>query len=206
MSIAGGITSRFDYYVKSINVFRFLLGGSVYNGNVMKIHAVSKEDRGTYYCFADNGVGKGDRRNVNLEIEFSPVITVPRPTLSQALNYDMDLECHVEAYPPPQIVWVKDEFLLSNNKHYKISNFNTADEFTDSTLRIVTLDSKKFGEYKCKAVNKLGSDEASINLYETSNPVCPPACGQGHYSAGHSIQHSSLEVLVLVAMILRHMR
>lgn len=57
----------------------------------MKIHAINKEDRGTYYCFADNGVGKGDRRNVNLEIEFSPVITVPRPKLGQALRYDMDL-------------------------------------------------------------------------------------------------------------------
>lgn len=46
----------------------FLSGGSTYNGNVMKIHSVSKEDRGTYYCFADNDVGKGDRRNVNLEV------------------------------------------------------------------------------------------------------------------------------------------
>lgn len=43
-------------------------GGNVYNGNVLKIHSVSKEDRGTYYCFADNDVGKGDRRNVNLEV------------------------------------------------------------------------------------------------------------------------------------------
>jgi hypothetical protein len=43
-------------------------GGNIYSGNVMKIHSVSKEDRGTYYCFADNDVGKGDRRNVNLEV------------------------------------------------------------------------------------------------------------------------------------------
>lgn len=188
------------------NVLSLVLGGSVYNGNVMTIHSVSKEDRGTYFCFADNGVGRGDRRNVNLEIEFSPVITVPRPKLGQALHYDMDLECHVEAYPPPQIVWVKDEFLLSNNKNYKISNFNTADEFTDSTLRIVTLDSKKFGDYKCKAVNKLGSDEGSIHLYETTNPVCPPACGQVYYSAGYSIRQFSLELLIILTIMLRHLR
>lgn len=118
-----------------------------------------------------------------MKIEFAPVITVPRAKLGQALRYDTDLECHIEAYPPPQIDWVKDEFLLSNSKKYKISNFATADEFTDSTLRIVTLNERQYGNYKCKAVNKLGSDEAEILLYETSNPVCPPACGQGYNSA-----------------------
>jgi hypothetical protein len=39
---------------------------------------VSKDDRGTYYCVAENGVGKGKRRNIAVEVEFSPVITVPR--------------------------------------------------------------------------------------------------------------------------------
>lgn len=47
----------------------------------MKITAVRKEDRGTYYCVADNGVSRGDRRNINLEVEFSPVITASRPRL-----------------------------------------------------------------------------------------------------------------------------
>jgi len=178
----------------------------VYNGNRLKINSVNKQDRGTYYCFADNGVGKGDRRNVNLEIEFSPVISVPRPKLGQALNYAMDLECHVEAYPPPQIIWVKDEFLLSNGKNYKISNFNTADEFTDSTLRIVSMQGKQFGDYKCKAVNKLGSDEGLINLYETSNPVCPPACGQGHSSSATTVKLSSLAVLIILATSWQNLR
>ncbi|KOB64600.1 Lachesin, partial [Operophtera brumata] len=87
-------------------------------GNILKIAAVHKEDRGTYYCVAENGVGKGARRNINLEVEFAPVVTVPRPRLAQALQYDMDLECHVEAYPPPAITWLKDEIQLSNNQHY----------------------------------------------------------------------------------------
>lgn len=114
----------------------------------------------------------------------------------------MDLECHIEAYPPPQIVWVKDEFLLSNSKKYKISNFATAGEFTDTTLRIVTLNERQYGNYKCKAVNKLGSDEAEILLYETSNPVCPPACGQG-YSSSESLKKLSLVILVLLGVIVK---
>lgn len=139
---------------------------------------------------------------MNLEIEFSPLISVPRPKLGQALHYDIDLECHVEAYPPPQIIWVKDEFLLSNSKKYKISNFATAEEFTDSTLRVVTLDKKQYGDYKCKAVNKLGSDEAIIHLYETKTPVCPPACGQGKYNSVDQIDSPLLIKLVSIALTL----
>lgn len=52
-------------------------------GNILRITSVHKEDRGTYYCVAENGVGKGARRNINLEVEFAPVVTVPRPRLSQ---------------------------------------------------------------------------------------------------------------------------
>lgn len=129
-------------------------GGSQYRGNILTIPTVSKDDRGTYYCVAENGVGKGKRRNIAVEVEFSPVITVPRwvyaiitqwqwrklswfffaifydgrflsllfilrPRLGQALQYDMDLECHVVAYPPPAITWWKDDVQLSNNQHYR---------------------------------------------------------------------------------------
>lgn len=107
-----------------------------FSGNTLKIAQVRKEDRGTYYCVSENGVGRGARQNINLEIEFAPVITAPRPRLGQALQYDMDLECHVEAYPPPGITWHKDELQLSNNQHYSISHFATADEYTVTTLRV----------------------------------------------------------------------
>ena len=78
--------------------------------------------------------------NIAVEVEFPPVVTVPRPRLGQALQYDMDLECHVEAYPPPAILWVKDEVTLSNNQHYSISHFATADQFTDTTIRVITIE------------------------------------------------------------------
>nr|XP_021206740.1 lachesin isoform X2 [Bombyx mori] len=145
-------------------------GGSIYRGNVLKISAVHKEDRGTYYCVADNGVGKGARRNINLEVEFAPVISVPRPRLSQALQYDMDLECHVEAYPPPAITWLKDGIQLSNNQHYRISHFATADEFTDTTIRVITIEKRQYGLFTCKAQNKLGTAEGNVELTESPIP------------------------------------
>ena len=40
----------------------------VFRGNTLKIHTVKKEDRGTYFCVADNGVGKPAKRNIALEV------------------------------------------------------------------------------------------------------------------------------------------
>lgn len=171
-------------------------GGATYTGSILKINSVRKEDRGTYYCVADNGVSKGDRRNINLEVEFAPVITVPRPRLGQALQYDMDLECHIEAYPLPAIVWIKDEVQLSNNQHYSISHFATADEFTDSTIRVITIEKRQYGDYICKAVNKLGQAEAKVHLFETVIPVCPPACGNAHYGDADFITPTTAVILI----------
>ena len=42
----------------------------------MKIHSVKKEDRGTYYCVADNGIGKPAQRNVAVEVKFPPTVEV----------------------------------------------------------------------------------------------------------------------------------
>lgn len=44
-------------------------GGAVYKGNILAIHNINKQDRGTYYCIADNGVGKGAQRHVGVEVE-----------------------------------------------------------------------------------------------------------------------------------------
>lgn len=176
-------------------------GGSIYRGNILKITSVHKEDRGTYYCVAENGVGKGARRNINLEVEFSPVVTVPRPRLGQALQYDMDLECHVEAYPPPAIVWVKDSIALSNNQHYRISHFATADKFTDTTLRVITIEKRQYGLFTCKAKNKLGSAEGTVELFETIVPVCPPACGQTRYGGVASLQADMIVGVALLVVL-----
>ncbi|XP_011301828.1 lachesin [Fopius arisanus] len=181
-------------------------GNSIYRGNVLKITSIRKEHRGTYYCVAENGVGRGARRNINIEVEFSPVITAPRPRLGQALQYDMDLECHVEAYPPPAINWLKDDIVLSNNQHHSISHFATADEYTDTTIRIITIEKRQYGQYVCKAANKLGSAETTVELFETIIPVCPPACGQAHYGAGVLPVSSGplIAFVLIVAAIIRN--
>ena len=96
-----------------------------YRGNVLKIHSVKKEDRGTYYCVADNGVGKPAQRNVAVEVEFPPSVEYGGGCgdVGQAMGYSAELVCHVEAYPRPTITWIHEGIQLSTNQVRGILKF-----------------------------------------------------------------------------------
>ncbi|CAD7084383.1 unnamed protein product [Hermetia illucens] len=149
-------------------------GGHSYRGKVLKLDKAHREDRGTYYCIADNGVGKPDKKMVSLEVEFPPRITAPRPKVAQAIDYDVELECKVEAYPAPAIVWYRNGATLTSNSHYRITNIATAFEITNSVVRVITIDKDSYGDYYCNATNKMGHDVARINLFESVLPILSP--------------------------------
>jgi len=157
---------------------------SIFKGNELHFESVKKEHRGTYYCVATNVVGQGARRNVDVEVEFKPIMKIPRKRVGQALQFDMDLECHIEAYPPPAIKWFRDNIQLTNNQHFSISHFAFDDEYTNTILRVITIEKKQYANYSCRAINILGEAEGHVVLFETVVPICPPACDGYNYSSG----------------------
>jgi len=136
-------------------------GGIIYKGKVLKIHQVKKEDRGTYFCVADNGVGEAARRNVALEVEFPPFIEGggEKKKYSQKYGLAVQLDCSVEAYPQATVTWIHNGLrqISVNNENYLVSKgFGTdADGHTVSTLRIKSVNQDTVGEYTCRAQNKL---------------------------------------------------
>lgn len=158
-------------------------GGAVYKGNDLLIPKITKNDRGTYYCIADNGVGKGARRNVGVEVEFAPEIKITKQRVEQALHYDADLSCRIEAFPSANIEWFKDGYQINDNQNFQISVSTARQEITDSILRISRIKKNNYGKYICKAANKLGREEKEVELRESINPVCPPACSVSINSA-----------------------
>jgi hypothetical protein len=84
----------------------------------LDIKNVRRVDRGIYVCTADNGIGKSSK-NINLEVEFAPFISIPRPKIAQALDYDIELKCVVQAYPSPSIAWFKNGKEIFNGDVYK---------------------------------------------------------------------------------------
>ncbi|KAJ6215664.1 hypothetical protein RDWZM_010164 [Blomia tropicalis] len=145
-------------------------------GTVLIMHNVTKQDRGEYYCFADNGVGSGAKRRVEVEVEFAPEVEVKISQYRQALRYHVDLFCTVQSYPSSTIRWFKDGVEIQDSRNYQISIFQASKEYIDSTLRVMRIERKHYGIYTCKATNKLGSGQKLIELIESVDPVCPPAC------------------------------
>lgn len=134
-------------------------------GPELKIKNVSHVDRGTYYCTAANEVGEPAQRAVSLEVDFAPVISVYRPKVAQAHGYSIDLECNVQSHPPSQIEWTKDGKVVHNDDEHQVSHFGTINDLTVSKVKIVSVEKHHYGDYQCKATNKLGTAHARLNLY-----------------------------------------
>lgn len=175
-------------------------GGVVAKGNSITIYNATKDDRGIYYCIADNSVGKAARRSVGVEIEFAPQVNLVRAKYRQAVGYPIELHCSIEASPSPDISWLKDGYQInSDNNFYHISFTSNSNDFIQSTLRIKRVDPRDFGMYRCRAINKLGDKQNSMILERADAPVCPPACTEGEYL---SITTSSAPSLMISANII----
>ena len=88
-----------------------------------------------------------------------------RPKIGQAPQYAADLGCRVEAYPSPNITWYKNDVDISNDYRYRVSSKITADKYIDSTIHIDTVQPEQYGLYICKAANKLGSADTTVQLF-----------------------------------------
>jgi hypothetical protein len=94
---------------------------SIVKGNILSIRNVTKDNRGTYYCVATNVVGQGARRNVDVEVEFAPVLRLPRKRLGQALQFEFNVLSLYDHDRPSRIVG--NDWGSTNYKWYLCSFF-----------------------------------------------------------------------------------
>ncbi|XP_066246298.1 lachesin-like isoform X1 [Euwallacea similis] len=152
--------------------FRNFSRVETYNGSNLHFWKVDRIQMGTYLCIASNDVPPAVSKRVSLYVNFSPSIRVPNQLLGAPVNTDVQLECHVEAFPNTINYWVKNrsEMLLNGSKYlvserrigYKVSMW----------LIIKSFSSKDVGTYNCVSTNSLGRAEGTLRLYEIKlNPV-----------------------------------
>jgi len=175
-------------------------GTAHFVGQQLNIYNVTKDDQGTYYCVADNGVERGARRAISVEVEYPPLIKVIKERIGQAINYNQNLVCYIESFPSANIEWFKEgeQYPIKNSKNYNISIFPTNNEFRFTTvLRVQRIEKRNYGHYLCRASNKLGVTSKKLELFETQNIICPPDCNtqQGYYST------STLPSISIIVMI-----
>ncbi|GCB78451.1 myosin light chain kinase, smooth muscle-like isoform X1 [Scyliorhinus torazame] len=70
------------------------------------------------------------------------------------------LQCHIEGYPDPEVIWYKNEDPLIESSHFQINYI----EDGSCSLIITNLTQKDSGHYACKAVNALGEQTCSATL------------------------------------------
>ncbi|XP_034116661.1 protein amalgam [Drosophila albomicans] len=146
-------------------------GGHLLNEPTLRIKTVHRLDRGGYYCIAQNGEGQPDKRLVRVEVEFRPQIAVSRPKVAQMLSHTADLECTVQGFPAPTVVWFRNGVQLESNRRHSILNTASPLEVTTSVLRIDSVSEEDFGDYYCNATNKLGHADARLHLFQPVIPV-----------------------------------
>lgn len=180
-------------------------GGVVEKGNTITIYNATKDDRGIYFCIADNGVGKPARRSVGVEIEFPPQVSRVSAIYYQAIGYPVELHCSIEASPQPDISWLKDGYQINNDNSYHQIVSTSSNDFIQTTLRIMKVEQRDFGRYRCRAINKLGDRQIDVELQRTSNPVCPPACVDGEYQSISTSSGSSHRFTTISNELLIHL-
>ena len=77
---------------------------------------------------------------------------------------DATLNCVYTGNPPPKVHWTKDGKKLDTNCKYCVQKVENMDGV--STLRVTPYRDIDFGDYKCRARNRLGFGDITIKLQE----------------------------------------
>ncbi|KAK0400071.1 hypothetical protein QR680_003339 [Steinernema hermaphroditum] len=87
-----------------------------------------------------------------------------KPSIQQTASGDLLMECHLEADPPPTIVWHHAGTPISESSRVTLSLVQLQNILYKASLVIKEPNANDGGAYKCTASNQLGESNANINL------------------------------------------
>lgn len=94
-----------------------------------------------------------------------PKIKVSNQLVGSIIGSDVQLECRCEASPTPATSWIRhDGQVLAPSNKYQLREEHDSYK-TKMKLKIMSLDEKDFGSYKCVAKNTIGEKEGLVRLY-----------------------------------------
>ncbi|XP_017775727.1 PREDICTED: Down syndrome cell adhesion molecule-like protein Dscam2 [Nicrophorus vespilloides] len=144
------------------------------NGTLLLQHV--KEDReGFYLCQADNGIGTGIGKVIQLRVNSSPYFSAPSRLVSVKKGDTATLHCDVNGDKPISVIWLrggKTELNPSTNYRVHVKQDVTPDGVA-AELQIVNAEATDSGAYFCQASNMYGRDQQLVQLLVQEPPLSP---------------------------------
>ncbi|XP_071544091.1 lachesin-like [Panulirus ornatus] len=150
---------------------------SSWEGEILELNRVSRDDMGAYLCIARNSVPPQVSKRVLLHVHFHPIIHVPNQLIGSPYGSDVTLECKVEASPKPVTFWQNSqgEMLMSSSKYSVKEEHNKPGGYAvHMRLTIHDLTAPDIGHYTCVAKNSIGEVDSTINVYYIAPPTTTP--------------------------------
>ncbi|XP_069750623.1 opioid-binding protein/cell adhesion molecule isoform X4 [Narcine bancroftii] len=132
----------------------------------LEITGIAKEDAGEYECSAYNDVSLTDVRKVQVEVNYPPLILETR-NVGAAVGQKGILQCEAYAVPSAEFEWYKEERRLFNG----LNGIQIKKNGDISVLTFFNVSEEDYGNYTCVAMNKLGTSNSSVLLFEVSEPT-----------------------------------
>ncbi|XP_030648564.1 neurotrimin isoform X1 [Chanos chanos] len=131
----------------------------------LEIPSVSRQRAGTYECTAVNEVDTV-AQTVELMVNYPPTVLEGRD-VGVTLGQRGTLECEADAIPEADFEWYRDDRRIFNG----FDGIEIEDAGGLSKLTFFNVTEADYGNYTCVAINKLGSANTSILLYEVIQPT-----------------------------------
>ncbi|XP_060535010.1 cell adhesion molecule Dscam2 isoform X1 [Cylas formicarius] len=159
-----------DYDEVRDHMYTKLLG----NGTLLLQHV--KEDREGYYlCQAENGIGTGIGKVIQLRVNSSPYFSARSRMVTVKKGDSAILHCDVNGDKPISVIWLrggKTEMNPSTNYRVNVKQDVTPDGVAGE-LQILNADASDSGAYFCQASNMYGRDQQLVQLLVQEPPVPP---------------------------------
>ncbi|XP_062525076.1 lachesin isoform X2 [Bombyx mori] len=140
-----------------------------YRGESLELSHVQRNDMGTYYCIASNGVPPTVSRRYQVEVHFIPQVKVTNQLVGAPLGSDVELQCYIEASPKAMNSWSREDALLSDklaeNPKLRVKEAIVNEYSLWMNLTIKSLALSDYGTYVCASVNALGKMESQVSLH-----------------------------------------
>uniref|UniRef100_A0A2K6K1Q6 Hemicentin-2 n=1 Tax=Rhinopithecus bieti TaxID=61621 RepID=A0A2K6K1Q6_RHIBE len=132
-------------------------------GSTLQRASVSREDSGTYVCWAENRVGRTQAVSF-VHVKEAPVLQGEAFSyLVEPVGGSIQLDCVARGDPVPAIRWIKDGLLLRGSRlRHQLQN---------GSLTIRRTERDDAGQYQCLAENEMGMAKKVVILVLQSAPV-----------------------------------